>query len=212
MDENLLRFEKNKLIVFWDFETFNLCLNFCHNLPWQVGMLKVKGNEIIDSADMMVKWNTHLKISQGAAIITKYSQFEMDRRGVPPEKVYPKMRDWLDEADYIIGHNILGFDINLVYQWYYLNGHDPRHLLYKMIDTNLLAKGVALGIPYRRPMDLLEYQYKLYHKKAKGIKTNLTALGREYGIEYDYDNLHNSIIDLGLNLKVWNKLKFQVEI
>jgi len=59
---------------------------------------------------------------------------------------------------------------------------------------------------------LIEYQYKLLHTYKKGIKTNLTALGKDYTIDHDYENLHNAIVDLELNLKVWNKIKFQVEI
>jgi len=47
---------------------------------------------------------------------------------------------------------------------------------------------------------------------VKGIKTNLTSLGKEYNIDHEYDKLHNAIVDLRLNLKVWNKLKYQIEI
>ena len=59
---------------------------------------------------------------------------------------------------------------------------------------------------------LLEYQYRLSTKKKKGIKTNLTALGKEYDIDHDYKNLHNALVDLELNVKVWQKLKWKVEI
>ena len=48
MDEHLLRYNKDKTLVFIDCETFNLCLNFCHNIPWQIAMLKVKGDKKID--------------------------------------------------------------------------------------------------------------------------------------------------------------------
>ena len=47
MDEHLLRFDKEKTLVFIDCETLNLCLNSCHNLPWQISMLKVKGDESV---------------------------------------------------------------------------------------------------------------------------------------------------------------------
>jgi hypothetical protein len=40
----------------------------------------------------------------------------------------------------------------------------------------------------------------------------LTALGKENGIEHDYEKLHDAINDLDLNLKVWNKLKWQIEV
>jgi len=37
-------------------------------------------------------------------------------------------------------------------------------------------------------------------------------LGKENGIEHDYESLHDAINDLDLNLKVWNKLKWQIEV
>ena len=45
MNEHLLRFNKDKVYTFIDCETENLCLNSFHNLPWQIGMIKVKGEE-----------------------------------------------------------------------------------------------------------------------------------------------------------------------
>ena len=95
---------------------------------------------------------------------------------------------------------------------YLLKGLKVNHLVNKILDTNCLAKGIKYGIPKMPKESLLEYQYKLLHTYRKGIKTNLTALGKDYSIEHDYDNLHNAIVDLELNLKVWNKIKFQVEI
>ena len=47
--------------------------------------------------------------------------------------------------------------------------------------------------------------------RKKGIKTNLAALGRSYGIDHEYDNLHNALVDLELNIKVWDKLKYQID-
>ncbi len=212
MFEHLLRFDKSKTIVLWDFETLNLCLHACHNLPWQLAMMKVKGNDIVDFKDYLIKWDTKLTISDGAARITRYSQDKMDKFGLPPEEVYPVMKQWFDEADFLMGHNVIGFDIHLVFHWCRMNGDDPRPYVKKLIDTNLLAKGLKLEVPLKTTDNLLEYQYKLYHKKVKGVRTNLTALGKEYEIEHDYDNLHNARVDLELNKKVWDKLKFQIEI
>ena len=72
MDEHLLRYDKTKTFVFIDLETFNLCLNFCHNLPWQIGMIKAKGDFKTDSKNFYIKWDTDLKISEAAARITRY--------------------------------------------------------------------------------------------------------------------------------------------
>jgi len=47
MMENLLRYDKDKVYTFIDLETENLCLSFVNNRPWQCGMIKVKGNELL---------------------------------------------------------------------------------------------------------------------------------------------------------------------
>ena len=39
-----------------------------------------------------------------------------------------------------------------------------------------------------------------------------TRQPREFDIEHDYGKLHNALVDLELNLKVWNKLKWNVEV
>ena len=212
MDEHLLRFDKSKELVFIDCETFNLCLHSCHNLPWQISMLKVKGDKSIDERDFYVKWETDLEISEDAARITKYNPKDMEKKGVAPEGILPTVMDWLDNADYVVGHNILGFDLYLIRDFYKYMGKDYKHLVPKMIDTNCIARGIKGEVPYDGEMDFTAYQYKIYHTRFKKIKSNLTWLGKEFNIDHDYDNLHNAIVDLKLNLKVWNKLKWQVQI
>jgi len=214
MDEHLLRYDEDKTLVFIDCETLNLCLNFCHNLPWQIAMIKVKGNQILAKKDFYVKWDTHLKISEGAARITRYNQTTVDKKGLPPEEVFPTLKDWLDNADHIIGHNILGFDIYLIKGYYEYMGEDYTHLTDKVLDTNCMAKAEKFDLPYDRDSydSPLEYQYKLLNKRQKGVKTNLLALGKEFEIGHDYDKLHNALVDLELNIKVWHKLKWKVEI
>ena len=76
----------------------------------------------------------------------------------------------------------------------------------------LLLKALKWVYPYKAGDDLLEYQYKAYHTIKKGVKTNLTALGKEFEIDVDYNNLHDAVNDLILNIKVWDKLKWQIEI
>ena len=51
-------------LVFIDFETFNVNLNFFSNRPWQVAMLKVEDGRLKDSVDEMLKWDSDLKISK----------------------------------------------------------------------------------------------------------------------------------------------------
>jgi DNA polymerase III epsilon subunit-like protein len=175
-------------------------------------MLKVVGGKIKDEKDFYLKWDTNLTISEEAARITRYSQTRMDREGVEPDGVLPTIISWLDSADYIIGHNILGFDIYLIREFYKYMGKDYKHLMEKLVDTNCVAKGMKFGLFYRRGEDLLSYQYKMMHKRVKGVRSSLVFLGKEFEIKHDYENLHNALVDLKLNLKVWDKLKWHIEI
>lgn len=212
MDEQFLRFDKEKEYVFLDCETLNLCLNSCHNLPWQIGMIKVKGDKAVATKDFHIKWDTHLKISADAARITKFNPKVLEKKGLPPEEVFPTIEDWLDNCDYIIGHNFLGFDLYLLKDLYKYMGKPYRHLVEKVIDTNCLAKGLKIGNYYKPGDSLLEYQYKMYNTRKRGVKTNLISLGKEYEIKHDYDNLHDAIVDLELNVKVWNKIKWMIDL
>ena len=208
MDEHLLRYDKNKTIVFIDCETFNLCLNF----PWQIAMIKVKGDKKIDQKNFYLKWDTDLKISEDAARITRYDHRKVQKEGFDPKEVFPTIKDWLDNADYIIGHNILGFDIYLIKEYYKTMESNWKGLMNKIIDTNAVARGIKYNSIYTPKDDLLEYQYKILNTRKKNVKSSLTFLGKENGIEHDYESLHDAINDLDLNLKVWNKLKWQIEV
>ena len=212
MDGHLLRFDEYKTFVFIDCETENLCLNSFNNLPWQIAMIKAKGGQILDSKDYYVGWDRDVNVSVEAARITRFNPVDYDKRKIKFEEIFPTIEDWLDNADYIVGHNILGFDIYLIKDFYNYVGKDYRHLMSKIIDTNCIARGIKFELPYRTSENFLEYQYKLVHERRKGIKTNLTALGREFQIEHDYDRLHDALVDLELNLKVWNQLKYQLEM
>ena len=37
-------------------------------------------------------------------------------------------------------------------------------------------------------------------------------MGEEFGIEHDYDKLHDALVDLELNIKVWDKIKYQIDL
>ena len=52
----------------------------------------------------------------------------------------------------------------------------------------------------------------MYNTRKKGMRTNLAALGREYEIKHDDESLHDAVVDLELNVKVWNKIKWMVEL
>ena len=214
MDGHLLRFDKTKTLTFIDCETYNLCLSFINNRPWQIAFIEVKGDEIIKETDLLIKWpkEKNLGISVKAAQMTKYDPHKIEKFGISPEDAFAVLEEKLNAADYVVGHNLLGFDVYLIREYYRLMGFKTDFFIKKIIDTKCLSQGLKLSTPFNGKEDLLNYQYRMYNCPVKGIKTNLTLLGKEYGIEHDYENLHNALVDLRLNVKVWNKMKWQVEI
>ena len=213
MREHLLRFDKSKTYVLIDCETFNLCLSSSFNLPWQIAMIKAVDGKKTAEKDFHIKWDTDLKIGEAAARITKYSERTMEKKGIPPEQAFPTIKDWLDKADWIIAHNMLHFDLYLLRDYYRLNNCDYKSIMPKILDTNALARGLKMGMPYNEDEGtLLEYQYRMANTRKKGVRTNLMALAKGYKLDHDYDSLHNAVVDLELNLKVWNKLKWEIEI
>jgi DNA polymerase III alpha subunit (gram-positive type) len=211
MDEHLLRFDSDKTYVFIDCETENLCLHEGHNLPWQIAMIKAKGGKKIDEKDYYVKWDRELSVSKEAARITRFNPVDHKKKALYYKDIFPTIEDWLHNCDYIVGHNILGFDIYLLKSYYESMGKPYGHLMDKIIDTFCIAKGIKLGVSYKPSENFLQYQYKVYHVRKKGLRNSLTALGKEFSIEHNYEMLHDAIVDLELNLKVWNQLKYQIE-
>ena len=207
MSNDLVKFDSDTVYTFIDCETLNLCLNGFHNLPWQIAMIKVKDYKKIGEKNFYIKWDTDLKISEDAARITRFNPSVLNREGKSPEEVYPTIDKWLKECDYIVGHNLLGFDIYILKILYDKLDSDYKFMAEKMIDTLSIARGYKFGVEYDPRESFMEYQYKMIHRRQKGVKTSLSALGKEFNIDHDYDKLHDALVDLELNIKVWNKLK-----
>lgn len=214
MEENWLRFNKNAKYAVLDFETYNLALNFQINRPWQTSVLKVVGETIQEEIDCFIKWDDcKFKIGAGAAMVTHFNQEVFDRKAIGPDEAFEKFWPVLKWADRIIIHNGLRFDTYLAKGYAEFMGEDWSWFLDKVIDTKSVAQGIKLNRPYQPSQDnWLEYQYTMANDHTKGIKTRLEILGKEFGIPYDYTTLHDGLNDIRLNLLVWNKLKFQLEL
>lgn len=220
MDDHLIRFQKKKFL-FLDFETFNLALHDSVNLPWQVAtiLLQVEENDNgrlcnneISRHDLYLKWNTDLKIGKGAKEITGYTETKFRQRCIPEEEAFNTIYDQVEDCDYLVGHNVLGFDIFLLRNWYRKHGKSYGHLPYKVIDTLSVARSISLDYPYKsNEVSMLDFQMKMLSIRKKGMRTSLGALGKSNGIEHDYAKLHDALVDLELNIKVWDKLKYQID-
>tara|TARA_R110000737_G_scaffold111243_1_gene144198 strand:+ start:467 stop:1132 length:666 start_codon:yes stop_codon:yes gene_type:complete len=220
MDNHLIRFQKKKFL-FMDFETFNVCLSDKFNLPWQVATILVetvedsKGrlkNRELGRQDLYLKWDTDLKISKEAKRITRYSDSKFNKLCIPEEEAFQTIYDLVEKCDYLVGHNFLGFDIYLLRNWYRKHGKNYDSLPHKTLDTFAMAKSVALGYGYKNnECSLLDFQMKMISIRKKGIRTSLGAVGKSNNIDHNYANLHDALVDLELNIKVWDKLKFQID-
>ncbi len=212
MNGHYIRFDNKSTFVFIDCETLNLCLNSVNNLPWQVSMIKSVAGKKTDERDFHVKWNTDLKISKDAARITRFDPKKLEKIGKKPEEVLPEVVDWLDNADYIVGHNILGFDIYLIRGIYKFLNKSYGHIIPKIIDTLSICRGINNDIKPKDKESFLAFQFRMLNIRKKGQRNSLEAVGKSYSIDHDYSKLHDAIVDLELNLKVWNKLKYEIEI
>jgi DNA polymerase III epsilon subunit-like protein len=213
-EENWLRFNKKAKIAVCDVETFNLNLNWQVNRAWQVSCLKVEGETILEEVDCLIKWDDcKFKIGAGAAEATKFNQKHFDAHCIDPKTAFAKFWPVLKWADHIIMHNGLRFDVYLLKGYAEWMGEDWKFLVNKIIDTKSIAQGLKLNRPFNPASDdWMDYQITYSNSVVKGVKTNLTALGKEYGIPFDYENLHNAANDVKLNLLVFNKLKWLCEI
>ena len=220
MDNHLIRFQKKKFL-FLDFETFNVCLSDKFNLPWQVATIlietieddkgKIKAEER-GRQDLYLKWDTDLKISKEAKRITKYSDTKFKSRCIPEEEGFNIIYDLVEKSDYLVGHNFLGFDIYLLRNWYRKYGKNYDSLPHKTLDTFAIAKSVALAHRYKNnECSLLDFQIKMIVIRKRGLKTSLGALGKSNNIEHNYASLHDALVDLELNVKIWDKLKYQID-
>ncbi len=215
MDDHLLRFRKDTKYVFLDLETFNLNLNFIHNRFWQLGILEVKGEKIVNSLDLRINWPDapHLKISADAARITRYDQAEHNMKAIPEGEAFKIAWPIIERAEYIVGHNILSFDLPLLKEWALMHNTAWKWIVPKIIDTDAISRGIKMDLNYDpKTHNFTEYLYRMKAIHAKGVKTSLTTLGKEFNIDHDYETLHEAINDLSLNLKVWNQLKWKIEL
>ena len=71
---------------------------------------------IIYTARRMKTYNGN--IGKLMADIGKITFDTLEKFSIPYDEIFPTIRDWLDNCDYIVGHNTLGFDIYLLKDYY----------------------------------------------------------------------------------------------
>lgn len=209
----MLRFNKEQKYICFDFETCHLNLLDDGNKPWQLSYLIAKGNNIIKESDNYIYW-PDLKLSQGAKEVTHFDQNKYNSLAVEPEDVLTNFERYLYDEEYlIVGQNLLGFDVYIHNIYRKLMGKSPDFSFVKrIIDTNCIAKAIKKNLKPNSETDLTYWQYRLNDFREKGLKTSIKTQLKEYKIDFDEHLLHNSMYDVQMNFKIFQKQIWQIEI
>ena len=209
---DLLRFSDHKLLLF-DAETQRL--NLLHdNLPFEWAFTEAVKNKVIRNHQYYLNW-PDFRMSEDAARITRFQQSWVTN-GHDPEFVLDAWEGYALKPDVLlIGHSILGFDAYIWNLWRKALGRGPTwEFLPRMIDTNVLARAYKMGWKpdTSSPEAFLAWQYKVMNTPVKGVKTNLTQMCKDLGVEIDETKTHSAGYDLFINLQVYWKLVNVMEI
>lgn len=212
MNSNLLRFKKNKKFIVFDYETCSLNLASLDNKPWQLAFLICSHDKIEKKYDFYLRWND-LKISDGAKQVTGFKESVYQKRATDPLEVLNLFESYIYNPDYyIVGHNIIGFDIFIHNIHRLLCGKRSDYsYVDRLIDTNCIAKANALDIEYDET-DLTLWQFKLQKIKKRGLKTNLKSLCEKFKIDFDESKLHDALYDIEQNFKVFKSMIWKSNI
>jgi len=208
---DLLRYKKNQLYLIADHETEGL--NLFYSRPWQIAFLIAEGEEVKERFEFCLKW-PNLQVGKEAARICGFNPIKYNSEAKDPKEILPFFEKYLYDKDFILlSHNWLGFDTYIHSIWRRnLDLSCDYSYLNNLIDTNCVQKAIKLGIKLNEGEDRLAFQYRLYHKRQKGVKTGIDACCREYGITIDETKRHQALYDCEINFEIWNKQKWAFEI
>lgn len=199
----------DKRIVF-DLEAENLNLQSCR--PWQAALMSNRKTYMSHIAI------PNLKVSEGAARVTRFNQKYHDSVAKPLEEVCDFLWPVFNNEDYLlIGHNILGYDLYPLRNLFRLVGKelDIQSLAYRMRDTLAYARAYYWEVDAPNPEDkdaFLAWQYKMLATFKRGMKTSLGALCKEFEVPYDDKKSHDALYDVKVNAPIYGKLCYTLDI
>lgn len=210
MNEHLLRMNKKAKFCVFDFETEDL--NLYSAKPWQFACVVGTQDCIIRKHDLLLRWKD-LNISKEAEQITRFDRLKWEAHAVDPKKVFELIHEEFEAADYICGHNILGYDIHVYRSACRKLGIKPYPLQKKAIDTMACGKGIKLEIFYKPGEKFLSYQIRMANNiVAKRGFATLAAFAKLYDIPTDENKLHDALYDVTINYEVLKKMLWQIEV
>jgi len=211
----LLRYQKNQKFACFDLETEGL--NGVYSRPWQLGMTQFTQNEELGETDRYIWW-PNLKVSKRAAEVTRFNYNVYKERAEDPKKVLSDLEDVIYSKEYkILNQNLIGYDTQILNVWRRSLGMKPYHdFLYeefKVYDTLAISRSIKKGIPPDTSSTLafLSWQYKMLSIREK-LKCSLGAIGKELGVEFNSEFLHDALRDVRLCKEVFKKQIWTIEL
>lgn len=195
------------------FDTETESLNLHISRPWEIAWLSLKGGKVVEEREHILLW-PDLKVSKKAAAITGFSYERYYDLAEDPKPILEELAEtFYDEKTLLMGHNILGFDsmimkkafklTNLWRGWGFIN---------KMIDSLALSRAYHAKLEVDRD-NFLSFQMKQLGKPPKGAKkSSISAMCKEFEIEFDPGKLHCALYDVGRNLEIFNELIYKKDL
>lgn len=209
----MLRFNKKQKYICFDFETCDLNLMSLNNKPWQLSYIIAEGPKIIKEKDCYIKWSD-LKLSEEARKITRFDDEKYSRLAQDPLKVLKDFESYLYNEDYIIiGQNLLGFDVYIHNIYRKLLGFETDFsYINRIYDTNCVAKAIKKEIKPVKNGSFIYWQYKLNDYRERNMRTSIKAQLKQYKIDFDENKLHDSLYDVQMNFKIFQKQIWQIDV
>lgn len=195
-------------VYFADTETEGLNLNTSR--PWEFAWVKMENGKIVDSQSRYLWWED-LNIDKKAAEVTGFNRKKYEATAICPKKVYEEISPWFFGEDMLGFHNGLNFDVYQIRNWFREIGKPTDfHWVKRIVDTNALAKASINGAkPDFENFDAWQSKWANYIRR--GLKSNITFLCKEWGIEIDETKTHQGDYDCYLTAQIWKKLVYKFQ-
>lgn len=126
---------------------------------------------------------------------------------MPPEEVYEEIKSWFFGKNMLGFHNGLNFDVYIIRNWFRnINKKHDYEWVKRVVDTNALAK--AYKSESRPESNFDAWQYKWVNTRKRGLKSNITDLCKEMGIDIDETKTHQGDYDCYLTSQIYKKIAY----
>lgn len=208
--EELLRYNKDQKYLCFDLETEGL--NLFYHRPFQISYSLFTNNETIKEVNQYIWWKD-LKVSKEAAAITNFDYYLYKENAQDPKEIFDSFNEYLqDESIIIVGQNILSYDIMINNVWRRNMGLKEDYSYQKrVLDTSAIFKSFKKSFNLDKN-DMLSSQMKILGYREKGLKSNLKLLGEHFQIKFNESELHDALSDVRLNVEVFRKMLWTIEL